>query len=76
MHSPRIIEKIQKNIPEGLSVLAFPAVQQKQLRTTNVLERLNRGLSRRTTVVSIFPNEAACLRLISAILIEVDERWQ
>jgi transposase-like protein len=51
-------------------------VQQKQLRTTNVLERLNRELSRRTTVVSIFPNEAACLRLISAILIEVDERWQ
>jgi putative transposase len=72
----KLADWLEKNIPEGLSVLAFPAVQQKQLRTTNVLERLNRELDRRTTVVSIFPNEAACLRLSSALLIEVDERWQ
>jgi putative transposase len=72
----KLADWLEKNIPEGLSVLAFPAVQQRQLRTTNVLERLNRELDRRTTVVSIFPNEAACLRLISAMLIEVDECWQ
>ncbi len=67
---------MEKNIPEGFTVFAFPAEHQRRLRTTNGLERLNREIDRRTTVVSIFPNEAACLRLISAILIEIDEAWQ
>ena len=66
----------EANIPEGLTVFAFPAGFRKQLRTTNGLERLNREIRRRTRVVSIFPNEAACLRLISAILVEIDEEWQ
>ena len=45
-------------------------------RTTNALERVNREVHRRTQVVSIFPNDAACLRLASAILMEIDEEWQ
>lgn len=59
-----------------MTVFAFPQAHQRRLRTTNGLERLNREIDRRTTVVSIFPNEAACLLLISAIMIEVDEAWQ
>lgn len=67
---------LEKNVPESLTVFAFPASHQRKLRTTNCLERLNREIRRRTHVVSIFPNEAACLRLISAVLMEIDEEWQ
>ena len=72
----KLADWLERNIPEGLTVFAFPQAHQRRLRTTNGLERLNREIDRRTTVVSIFPNEAACLRLIGAILIEVDEARQ
>jgi transposase-like protein len=45
------------------------------MRTSNMLERLNRELKRRTRVVSIFPSEVSLLRLASAVLMEVDEDW-
>ena len=45
------------------------------MRTSNMLERLNRELKRRTRVVCIFPNEASLLRLASPVLMEVDEHW-
>ena len=67
---------MEKNIPEGLTVFAFPTRHQRKLRTSNPIERLNREIRRRSAVVSIFPNEAACLRLISAVLMEYDEEWQ
>jgi transposase-like protein len=72
----RLADWLEKNLPEGLAVFAFPAAHQRRLRTSNSLERVNRELDRRTTVVSIFPNEASCLRLVSAVLIELDEAWQ
>ena len=72
----RLADWIEKNVPEGLTVFAFPTSHQRKLRTTNGLERLNRGIHRRTSVVGIFPNEAVCLRLASAILTEYDDEWQ
>jgi putative transposase len=72
----KLADWLERSIPEGLTVFAFPAAHQRRLRTSNGLERVNRELDRRTTVVSIFPNEAACLRLVSAVLIELDEEWQ
>jgi transposase-like protein len=72
----KLADWLEQSIPEGLTVFAFPAAHQRRLRTSNSLERVNRELDRRTTVVSIFPNEAACLRLVSAVLIELDEEWQ
>jgi len=72
----RLADWMEKNIPEGLTVFAFPVKHQRKLRTSNPIERLNREIRRRTAVVSIFPNEAACLRLISAVLMEYDEEWQ
>jgi len=72
----RLADWMEHNLPEGLTVFAFPEAQRRKLRTNNSLERLNREIGRRTKVVGIFPNDAACLRLISAILMEQDEAWQ
>lgn len=67
---------MERSIPEGLTVFSFPAAHRRLIRTTNGLERLNREIKRRTRVVSIFPNEASCMRLISAILMEVSDEWE
>lgn len=75
-NASRLANWMEKNIPEGLTVFAFPVNHQRKLRTSNLIERLNREIRRRSSVVSIFPNEAACLRLISAVLMEYDEEWQ
>ena len=66
---------MEHNIPQGLTVFDFPKLHQRRLRTTNLLERLNQEIRRRTRVVGIFPNEAACLRLVSAFLMEKSEAW-
>ena len=72
----RLAAWLEANIPEGLTVFAFPAAHRRLVRTTNGLERISREVHRRTRVVGIFPNEAACLRLVSAILMEIDDAWQ
>jgi len=56
-------------------VFAFPARHRRFIRTTNGLERLHREIRRRSRVVGIFPNEASCLRLVSAIAMEISEDW-
>lgn len=66
---------MENNIPEGLAVFQFPEEHRKKIRTTNGLERVNREIYRRTRVVSIFPNEDAGLRLVSAILMEIHQDW-
>ncbi len=66
---------MEENIPEGLTVFAFPQKHRRHIRTTNMLERLNREIPRCIRVVSIFPNEASCLRLASALLMETSEEW-
>ena len=71
----RLSEWLANNIPEGLTVFAFPASLRRLLRTTNGVERLHREVRRRARVVSIVPNPASCLRLVSAILAEISEEW-
>jgi len=71
----KLAEWMETNLPEGLTVFAFPAEHRRRIRTTNMLERVNREIRRRTRVVSIFPNEASCLRLVSALLMEISEEW-
>ena len=71
----RLSEWMAGNLPEGLTVFSFPGVFRKLLRTTNGVERLHREVRRRARVVSIFPNQASCLRLVSAILCEISEEW-
>jgi transposase-like protein len=53
----------------------FPAEHRRQIYRTNPLERLNRELKRRSAVVGIFPNRAAVLRLLGALLMEQNDEW-
>jgi putative transposase len=72
---PKLIEKLEEELEYVLAVLNVAENHRKKLRTTNCLERLNREIKRRTRVVSIFPNEESCLRLIGALLLEQHEEW-
>ena len=54
----------------------LPDHHRKRLRTTNVLERVNREIKRRTRVSTLFPNEASCLRLVTAVVMEISEEWE
>ena len=74
-NASRLSEWMATNIPEGFSVFSFPGAFQKLLRTTNGVERLHREVRHRARVVSIFPNKASCLRLVSAVLNEISEEW-
>src|SRR3990170_8433969 len=71
----RLSEWMAANIPEGLMVFSFPGAFRRLLRTTNGVERLHREVRRRARVVSIFPNQASCLRLVSAVLNEISDEW-
>ncbi len=51
----------------------LPENQRKKLRSTNMVERLNKEIKRRTRVATLFPNEASLLRLVSSILVETSE---
>lgn len=67
---------METNIPEGLTVFDFPTRHRRRLRTANGLERLNREVRRRSRVVGLFPNPASCLRLVTAVLMEISEEWE
>ncbi len=74
--APRLSIWMENNLAEGFTVFDFPLEDRRTIRTTNSLERTNKEIKRRTRVIGVFPNEASCLRLISAILMEKSEEWQ
>lgn len=74
--APQLARWMEENIPEGLTVFALPAKHRKRLRTTNMLERLNQELKRRTKVATLFPNDASLLRLVTAVLLEISQEWE
>jgi transposase-like protein len=74
--APRLSAWLEENLSEGFTVFDFPLEHRRSIRTTNSLERINKEIRRRTRVVGIFPNDASCLRLVSAILMEISEEWQ
>src|SRR3954447_122697 len=55
--APKLAEWLEANVPEGLSVFALPAGHRRRLRTSNMVERLNEEIRRRTRVAGLFPNE-------------------
>jgi len=73
--APKLSEWMERSIPEGLTVFNFKATHRIRLRTTNLAERVNREIKRRTNIVNIFPNVESCERLITGVLIEISEAW-
>ena len=72
---PEVAVLIEDAAEAILAVYALPEAHRKRLRSTNLLERYNQELKRRTRVVRIFPNGASCLRLVCALAIETNEEW-
>ena len=71
----KLADWMENNIPETFTVFKIPSKHQKKLRTSNMAERVNKEIRRRTKVVGIFPNSQSCLRLITAILLEISDDW-
>lgn len=71
-----VAEWIEETIDEALNVLAIRQDHRKKIRSTNMLERFNEEIRRRTRVVRIFPNRESCARLITAICVETSESWE
>jgi transposase-like protein len=74
--APRLSSWIEEAVPEGLSVFELPMRYRRRLRSTNLLEWVNKEIKRRTAVATLFPNEASLLRLVTAILVEISEEWE
>ena len=72
---PKLCNWVEENIEETLSFYRLPLQHHKHLKSTNMLERLNEEIKRRTLVVRIFPNAESCLRLVRALATESHENW-
>ena len=72
---PKLVDWVETNIGETLSFYRLPRAHHKHMKSTNMLERLNEEIKRRTRVVRIFPNSESCLRLIRALCVERHEAW-
>ena len=67
---------LEDNVPEGLAVFTLPEGHRRRLRTSNSIERaIQQEIKRRTQKVRVFPNEKSLERLVSAVLVEIDDKW-
>lgn len=74
--APKLAAWATAAIPEALTVFEFPEAHRRRIRTSNMVERLNKELKRRTRVATLFPNEDSCLRLVSAVAMEISDEWE
>jgi putative transposase len=72
---PQVADKLEEETEETLVFFHFPSSHRVKIRTTNMLERYNRELKRRTRVIGVFPNAASCLRLVTAHAMEQAAEW-
>jgi transposase-like protein len=76
LSAPKLSAWLEENVPDALTVLNLPPAHRRRLRTTNMLERINKEIKRRTRVATLFPNEHSALRLVTAVLMEISEDWE
>lgn len=74
--APKAVACLEAGFEDALAVLCLPAKYRRRLRTTNMQERLNEEIRRRERVIRIFPNDASALRMVGALLAEMNETWQ
>ena len=72
---PRLAALVDEQGEEMLAVYGLPEAHRRRMRSTNLLERFHQEVKRRTRVVRIFPDEASCLRLVTALAMEASEEW-
>lgn len=72
---PRLCAWVEANIEETFTFYRLPLSHHKHLKSTNMLERINEEIKRRTHIVRIFCNAASCLRLVRALTQELHEDW-
>ena len=74
--APKLAEWLEANVPEGLTVFQLPSKHRVRMRTSNAIERaVQQEIKRRTSKIRIFPNVESLLRLVTAVLVEIDEKW-
>lgn len=74
--APKAVACMEEGFEDAMAVMSLPEKYRKRLRTTNMQERLNEEIRRRERVIRIFPNDASVLRIIGALLLEQNEKWQ
>ena len=73
---PEVARWIDEEIESCFSVYNLPESHHRRMRSTNMIERLNQELKRRSRVIRIFPNDASCLRVLGTMCMEQSEIWE
>ena len=73
---PKAIEVLQNGLEDSLQFYHFPQIDKRRISSTNVLERVNKEIRRRSRVISVFPSRESYLRLIATYLMEYTEDWE
>ena len=74
--APELAAWLEQNVPESFTVFTLPKEHRRYLRTSNLAERVNQEIKRRTRVARIFPNPKSLLRLVSALLADISDDWE
>ena len=72
---PKAVQCLENGLEDSLTFYAFPKLDARKISSSNMIERLNREIRRRTSVVGIFPNEASYVRMVTTYLMEYAEDW-
>ncbi|MEA1913572.1 MAG: IS256 family transposase [candidate division WOR-3 bacterium] len=73
---PKVSRLLEKHLEETLTFYSYPSRHHRKVRTTNLIEYLNKIIKKRSRVIGIFPNAESCIRYVSCLLMEIDEDWQ
>ena len=72
---PEAVQCLEEGVEDSLAFYTFLMLDARNISSSNMIERLNREIRRRTSVVGIFPNESSCVRLVTTYLMEYAEDW-